>query len=275
MLEPVLDWQGKKLPIGPWSYENKEETWEDNMTGYQCYLRRNSFYAWCAYVAVPSYHALFEAKQEDVPSDILKLGGILSYGRAERIDPQVPKAWYFAFDCMNGPGDLTPGSKVFAYNGELQQYRTTEWAIDKVEKLCRLLKNYEAAGTSLKDWCEKNPGKKLEGQMCLSDFGDVTHGPYEIFEEVLRQNCINTCDIDMLGDPLKYDVVFSVDYSYDTPVVKLEKAEYSVAEETDRYIQKLRSFVPANTDENGFVNGEWVDQLFDEFRSIIKRHLKK
>ncbi len=70
--------------------------------GYPCLMHKNSFGAWCGYVAVPPCHPWFELRCEDVPA---VTHGRVSYAAhcqghiCHEAEPGTPEPWWVGFCC--------------------------------------------------------------------------------------------------------------------------------------------------------------------------------
>lgn len=106
------------LVPGPWHDEPDREEFVYN--GFSCLLNRNSFGAWCGYVAVPEDHPWFGKNYDDIDASV---HGGLTYSHqcqgeiCHVAEPGMPDdVWWLGFDCAHY-GDLMPPHKAWGEMG--------------------------------------------------------------------------------------------------------------------------------------------------------------
>ena len=144
----------------PWDDEPESVDFEH--MGYKCAMRRNSFGAWCGYVAVPDTHALYQKdysyrlllspaddtkidevgvlnafcsafKEADGKTELTLLipchGGLTFAGTGTWLEP-TGTVWWFGFDCSHS-GDRAPDDRLGSYG----IYRDESYVRGVIEKM--------------------------------------------------------------------------------------------------------------------------------------------
>ena len=161
---------------GPWDNEPDKIKWQDDETGYQCFMLRNQFGAWCGYVSIPEEHPFYGMEsnrkvqidkeklmtrkvgnspplisimlqdKEEFEKGIVTLdlsvevhGGITFTG--EHFDE--PGAWWIGFDCSHCD-DRCPGMNI-DFIDDMQIYRNREYVENEIRNLAEQLKEIHAS----------------------------------------------------------------------------------------------------------------------------------
>jgi hypothetical protein len=136
-----LDIDRTKWGPGPWDGEPDRIDFEAH--GFPCLMLRNSFGAWCGYVAVPREHPAYGRGYDEM--EVQVHGGLTYADQCRGHICHEPKAgqsedvWWVGFDCAHS-GDMIPAfRRGFSANlGET--YRTVSYVRREVENLANQLK---------------------------------------------------------------------------------------------------------------------------------------
>ena len=79
-MQTLIHSDRSKWNSGPWDKESFDEAvWVDTKTGLSCLMRRNSFGAWCGYVAINPDHPLFKIKNSFEAMREIDVHGSITY----------------------------------------------------------------------------------------------------------------------------------------------------------------------------------------------------
>lgn len=133
-------------------WETEPNRKEFKHLGFDCLINRNSFGAWCGYVAVPKGHPWFEKSYGDLEDLGLapEVHGGLTYsnhcqGEICHQSETEDEVWWLGFDCAHA-GDLMPAMvemrqrpdwPKFPHYEEFETYRNQEYVTEETMKLAQ------------------------------------------------------------------------------------------------------------------------------------------